>query len=921
MFSRPSNSIKGLSIFISDLRDCATPEDEARRVNQEFGKILTKFALPTLSGYDFKKYVYKLVYAYIMGYDGEVGRMQSMNLLASAKISEKTAGYLGLNILASSDPEILRLSLPAVKTDLAASSDLVVGLALNFVANTANGDFIRSILPEIVRLLDASSPTSLYMRRKVIMCLLRLVRSGYKMETEQWLENLGSFLREADIGIVNAAAAVTLQVVKGLSTATEFAEWQDLLDATMKALHTVSETGVSLAPYYGVGHPWVHVKLLTIAGKFPVSIYGAEKVVEANELIAMLFAVNSPMTPQAELMNPTKTVRAELDRLNKLTGQHCILFGASEWGLTLEKSLTSENRKLVGQFLANCISDRGPNVRYLALELLGRLANTTHEIADPAQSAFERKLFERCRSAVVSEIVTGVDSSSRRAALAVLVATCDKTNWETVVEELLTVLGTLPKETVRCSLKSGKSTMSSDSLALLKEELSLQISLIAERYAPDPSWNVDILFRSLKFAPAFVPESVVRRVLGLIATSAASSSGVVAGQSQAAERAYEALGGKMAKFPSVPQNVLVLSMFVLGEYGWRLVESKRVSALRLVEVIAGQLPTMTRKGVGLFGLAKIGQRFAHLAGVREDAIAAIECYTDAIDLDTAQRANELIALFKRPDLFAKLFASSPTASAVTAAGAAGGDDDDEDESSSSEEEVDPKTLWRFLCVKPEGVLFSSEDVEVTVRQTGEKYGRLVMRIAARKALTGVSVKLMIPEGLAVVEDRKLENERVEKQSYLEQVLTVTLKTPFLNPPKYVLKYTVGGGRETTLPLSLPVILTKFARPTAAMTAETFAAKWRSLPEMATIAAAQTAMDPSKFPGYLVHGFGFALVGSGGSAAVLEGGAMIGDLGEVLIQVEKTRISVKSKTSELAARYVANIVASYFVASGKWKGLC
>lgn len=42
-----------------------------------------------MSGYDKKKYVCKLLYMYILGWDIDFGHMEAVNLISSSKYSEK----------------------------------------------------------------------------------------------------------------------------------------------------------------------------------------------------------------------------------------------------------------------------------------------------------------------------------------------------------------------------------------------------------------------------------------------------------------------------------------------------------------------------------------------------------------------------------------------------------------------------------------------------------------------------------------------------------------------------------------------------------------------------------------------------------------------------------------------------------------
>lgn len=96
-----------LQVFISDIRSCSNKEQEQLRVDKELGKIRKKFASgnvlsgrgidpykrayhqPSLhftvhgyvSEYDKKKYVWKLLYIYMLGYDVEFGHKQAADLI------------------------------------------------------------------------------------------------------------------------------------------------------------------------------------------------------------------------------------------------------------------------------------------------------------------------------------------------------------------------------------------------------------------------------------------------------------------------------------------------------------------------------------------------------------------------------------------------------------------------------------------------------------------------------------------------------------------------------------------------------------------------------------------------------------------------------------------------------------------------
>jgi AP-2 complex subunit alpha len=86
----PAMAMRGLNVFISDLRNCRTREQETLRINKELANIRSKFKDVNLSGYHKKKYVAKLAFMFILGYDIDYGHSEAINLLSGSTYSEKS---------------------------------------------------------------------------------------------------------------------------------------------------------------------------------------------------------------------------------------------------------------------------------------------------------------------------------------------------------------------------------------------------------------------------------------------------------------------------------------------------------------------------------------------------------------------------------------------------------------------------------------------------------------------------------------------------------------------------------------------------------------------------------------------------------------------------------------------------------------
>ena len=133
------DAMRGLAVFISDIRNCKSKEAEVKRINKELANIRSKFkGDKTLDGYQKKKYVCKLLFIFLLGHDIDFGHMEAVNLLSSNKYTEKQIGYLFISVLISSNSDLINLINQSIKNDLAARNPVHVSLALQCIANVGS---------------------------------------------------------------------------------------------------------------------------------------------------------------------------------------------------------------------------------------------------------------------------------------------------------------------------------------------------------------------------------------------------------------------------------------------------------------------------------------------------------------------------------------------------------------------------------------------------------------------------------------------------------------------------------------------------------------------------------------------------------------------------------------------------------------
>lgn len=145
--------MRGLVQFIADLRNARARELEEKRVNKELANIRQKFKGGSLNGYQKKKYVCKLLYVYIQGYDVDFGHLEAVNLISSAKYSEKQIGYLAVTLFLHEQHELLHLVVNSIRKDLLDYNELNNCLALHAVANVGGREMGEALATDVHRLL------------------------------------------------------------------------------------------------------------------------------------------------------------------------------------------------------------------------------------------------------------------------------------------------------------------------------------------------------------------------------------------------------------------------------------------------------------------------------------------------------------------------------------------------------------------------------------------------------------------------------------------------------------------------------------------------------------------------------------------------------------------------------------------------
>lgn len=618
--------MKGLTSFVSDIRNCQSREAERKRVDKELAKIRVKFSNDqTLSGYDRKKYVWKLLYCLMLGYDVDFGHIQAVNLCSSPKYSEKLAGYLACSLLLADSTDVLRLIINIVKSDLHAKSDPIVALALHALANVGGPEFAENLFADVARLFVDES-ASVYVRKKASLCLLRLHRRDPDLLVpSEWAPNLElAIANNRNLGFLTSATSLMIGILETSESRVEWAECLRHCIVVLSQLVTQDCPGDYM--YYSVAAPWLQVKLFRLLQFFPPATIDAAVLLRINDILARLVtgaagAVAGSASNSAP-SSATKLSRTkDSERLNRTNAENAIVFEAINVVVHLGDKVDREVRRSAASLLGSFVSAPEANTRYLGLEALARLADNAVR-DDVIMAASEHKLFDKFKSLIASQLHE-TDVSVRRQALNLLYVICDRDNWQGIVDELLQVLANRD--------------------VLLEEELVLKIAILAEANAPDPTWYVDIVFKMFEYAPDSVGEQVwFRAVQVVVATEDAAVA------LHAARKAYEALGGSAGRQTYPHHAMMRLSIYIVGEFGYHLVNAKKVTSLRLVELLHAHFPHMSSRcrGICLTAYAKILNAAPTNKPLRDEVCMHIEALKDSSDPDLQQRSCELLYVIR-----------------------------------------------------------------------------------------------------------------------------------------------------------------------------------------------------------------------------------------------------------------------------------
>ncbi|EHB05668.1 AP-2 complex subunit alpha-1 [Heterocephalus glaber] len=904
------DGMRGLAVFISDIRNCKSKEAEIKRINKELANIRSKFkGDKALDGYSKKKYVCKLLFIFLLGHDIDFGHMEAVNLLSSNKYTEKQIGYLFISVLVNSNSELIRLINNAIKNDLASRNPTFMCLALHCIANVGSREMGEAFAADIPRILVAGDSMD-SVKQSAALCLLRLYKASPDLvPMGEWTARVVHLLNDQHMGVVTAAVSLITCLCK--KNPDDFKTCISLAVSRLSRIVSSASTDLQDYTYYFVPAPWLSVKLLRLLQCYPPPEDAAVKgrLVESLETV-LNKAQEPPKSKKVQHSNAKNAILFETISL--------IIHYDSEPNLLVRAC------NQLGQFLQH----RETNLRYLALESMCTLAS----------SEFSHEAVKTHIDTVINALKTERDVSVRQRAADLLYAMCDRSNAKQIVSEMLRYLETADYA--------------------IREEIVLKVAILAEKYAVDYSWYVDTILNLIRIAGDYVSEEVWYRVLQIVTNRDDV-------QGYAAKTVFEAL-----QAPACHENMVKVGGYILGEFGNLIAGDPRSSPPVQFSLLHSKfhLCSVATRALLLSTYIKFINLFPETKATIQGVLRAGSQLRNA-DVELQQRAVEYLTLSSvaSTDVLATVLEEMPPfperESSILAKlkrkkgpGAASALDDGRRDASSSDingaveptpstvpgphprgslpqvphcsqapapaqlaplcpeasaspgcrpclvprplssslqapshltpfpapspgpEDIGPpvpeadELLNKFVC-KNNGVLFENQLLQIGVKsEFRQNLGRMYLFYGNKTSVQfqnflptvvhpgDLQTHILLGLALLLAVQTKRVAAQVDGGAQVQQVLNIECLRDFLTPPLLSVRFRYGGAPQS-LTLKLPVTINKFFQPTE-MAAQDFFQRWKqlSLPlqEAQKIFKANHPMDAEVTKAKLL-GFGSALL--------------------------------------------------------------
>lgn len=501
--SNNGTSIKGLQLFIADLRSSQHSDEHEKRIQSEIIKIKQHFESAgkkspsghdKIGGYQRKKYVAKLAYIYITSNTKKLkdilfGLDQTVLLMQSRFYSEKYMAYMIFELLYKHPEVISRVGDRVTQTllkDLASNEDNFVALALNFIGVVGKLDHELALNEDVVSHVFQilRSPTSpQYLKKKSALSFLTLLKCNKAILTNDqqrkqlWIQRILSLLDDThNYRLMLPVLPLVEYIAKNIDPGCCIR----LLPQLTQILHNCVVTGTRSAggtpfpqefKFANVPNPWLITKIvsllsLLIVSSTEVSNNSGQLLHPSNIDRETLGKLRMCVTRAIEL--GTKQCNDAMERLVLNT----ILFSLINFASKLDPSNEAISNSVTA--LCSLLSSAEINIRYLTLDSLVKLCSLN------GKPAIDTVRYENL-GLIFHLLNTESDSSIVRKVVDLLYTFTDADNVKVIVDELFNYISSTRRMTD----------------PTIKSDIAVKVAILTEKYATDTNWYILVSLKLL----------------------------------------------------------------------------------------------------------------------------------------------------------------------------------------------------------------------------------------------------------------------------------------------------------------------------------------------------------------------------------------------------------------------------------------
>lgn len=500
------NNMKGLQLFIANLRSSQQAKEQERRIQSEIINIQKQFSSSHgVNGYQRKKYVAKLAYIYITTNTTKLNQIlfgleECCQLLKSTSYSEKFIGYMSLELFFQHETVRSKFSehaLPQVKLDLASKDDDIVCLALNFIGvlGKHNDQFTEALINDVFQVLRSPTSASI-LKKKSSLTFLTLLKNNPAILTQDdnkkviWIQRIIGLL---DDDTNYRLMLSVLPLVEYIACYVDFQSCVKLIPQLTQILYNCVVIGTkhpeSFPEEYKfsqIPNPWLITKLVSLLNVLIMTNGQQQCLVSSSNIDqATLGKLRMVVTRAIEL--GTRPAHDVLMR----TVQNTVLFSLVNFASKLDPSPEAISNSV--NALCSLLDSNETNTRYLTLDSLVKLCSVSGK---PALNAVKSKHLAKLFTLLKQER----DSSISRKVLDLLYTLTDGENVEFIVGELLSFMDSRLAD------------------HHIKEDIAVKLAILTEKFARDSNWFVIVSLKLLSLTnnTSFNDDDIWQRLVQIV---------------------------------------------------------------------------------------------------------------------------------------------------------------------------------------------------------------------------------------------------------------------------------------------------------------------------------------------------------------------------------------------------------------------